>query len=186
MILHKMNGILVSTKPTLFLGSESLLDLFKPSFCFSICIAIHVSCPLYFHFLSDWMLSKSKFAFSATRTNNVNVYARQTLIFDKVHTNMGNIYNPIFGHLTVPVNGTYSVGVKIVAQSGKTLDMYLMKDTEQVHRFYFGDTSNGHYEANTVNLILKLTRGNVLYVQGRNNPDHVGLESAFSSVLLFT
>ena len=132
------------------------------------------------------MSSKSKYAFSATRTNNVNVYSRQTLIFDLVHTNIGNIYNPTFGHFTVPVNGTYSVSVTIVAQPGKSLNMYLMKDATEIQQIHFGDSSNNQYEAYTVTLVLILTRGEVLYVQGRSSPDHVGGRSAFSSVYLYT
>ena len=136
--------------------------------------------------ISDWVSSKLKYSFTATRSSAVNIYNQQTLIFNNVHSNVGNIYNPTFGHFAVPVNGTYLIGVTIVAQAGKYLNIFLMKDKTQVHQFYFGDSSNGYPEADYVSLVLELAKGDVLYVQGRNNPDYVHGGSTFSGVLLYT
>ena len=64
--------------------------------------------------------------------------------------------------------------------------MFLMKDTTEVHNFNFGDTSNGNYEAESVNLVLELAKGDVLYVQGRGSPDYVAAASTFSGVYLYS
>ena len=83
------------------------------------------------------------------------------------------------------MNGTYLIGVTLVADPGDTLNMYLMKNTTQVRRFYFGDTSNGQREAESVSLVLELAKNDVLYVQGRGNPDYVEQDSTFTGVFLY-
>ena len=145
-----------------------------------------VICSSIFFVISDWMSSKSKYTFSATRSGGVYIYSRQTLIFDQVHNNIGNTYNPTFGHFTVPVNGTYLIGITLVTYTGVNLSMYLMKDTTQVYHFYFGDNNNGYREAESVNLALTLSKGDVLYVQGRGSPDKVEAGSTFTGVFLHT
>ena len=136
--------------------------------------------------ISDWMSSKTEYSFTATRSGSVSIYSGQTLVFDKVQNNVGDIYNNIFGHFTVPVNGTYLIGVTILAQASNHVHPYLKKDTQTIHTFHFGDSSNGYPEADTVILTLKLIKGDVLYVQGGYNPDNIYGGSSFSGVLLYT
>ena len=120
-------------------------------------------------------------------SNNVNIYPKQTLIFDNVLHNVGGAYNPTFGHFTVPVDGVYFISITITVQHTKVVDLYLMKNTTEVYRIMAGDAKTNYYEIGSASLVLDLLKGDVMYVQGRRSPDHIQGDkmSSFSAVLLY-
>ena len=142
--------------------------------------------PLY-TFVSGWMTSSKGISFTAELSASVSIYPKQTLIFDSVLNNDADVYNPTFGHFTVPIDGTYLISVTIAVQHTKVADVYLMNNTTEVYRILAGDANTNWYEVGSVTLVLKLVKGNVLYVQGRRSPDYIqgGHMSSFSGVLLY-
>lgn len=141
-----------------------------------------------FHMQRDrgWLTSKSGVSFTAVRSANVNIYPKQTLIFDEVLSNVGDVYNPTFGHFTAPVDGVYLISVSIAVQHQKLADVYLMNNTTEVYRFLAGDATSNWYEVGSATLNLELAKGDVLYIQGRRSPDYIlGTKmTSFSGVLL--
>lgn len=71
-------------------------------------------------------------AFHARLTNHVSLGHAQTVIFDKVITNIGNSYNQHSGHFTAPYNGTYDFASTFVAYSTGTLHLQIIKNNNVI------------------------------------------------------
>ena len=134
------------------------------------------------------MSSKSGVSFSAMLSSNAQIYPKQTLVFDQVLNNVANVYNPTFGHFTVPFDGVYLISICIAVQHQKVADVYLMNNTTEVYRILAGDANSNFYEVGSATLMLDLDKGDVLHVQGRRSPDYIQGDkmSSFSGALLHT
>ena len=86
-------------------------------------------------------------------------------MFDKVWTNVGNGYNPNTGKFTAPKSGLYQISGTIMSVAGKLLYVYLFKNDKQTVSLFAGLGNN----TGTVNIVLKLQKGETVYMKHHNN-----------------
>jgi hypothetical protein len=106
-------------------------------------------------------------AFSASRSKSQSLGPGEILLFDKVWTNIGNGYNPNTGKFTAPQSGLYQISGTVMSVPGKTLHAYLFKNDKQTVSAY---ASIGHNSmtSGTVNMVLKLQKGDTVYMKHQN------------------
>ncbi|KAF1384036.1 hypothetical protein PFLUV_G00138060 [Perca fluviatilis] len=107
-----------------------------------------------------------------------------TLIYEYVHTNIGNAYNPNTGAFTAPVRGAYHFELHFFAQGDGTYGSggWLVKNSEDVLGAYEYQDAGVMSFSNGVELLLEL--GDVVFVRLRPN-SKVGFPTTFSGHLLF-
>ena len=85
-------------------------------------------------------------------------------MFDKVWTNVGNGYNPNTGKFTAPKSGLYQISGTVMSSAGKLLYVYLFKNEKQTVILFSGLG----YATGTVNIVLKLQKGETVYMKHHN------------------
>ena len=100
--------------------------------------------------------------------------------------NVADIYNPTFGHFTVPIGGVYLISVNIAVQHKKLANVYIMNNTTEIYSILVGGPTANAYEVGSATLTLNLDKGDVLHIQGRRSPDYIrgNRMSSFSGALL--
>jgi hypothetical protein len=112
-------------------------------------------------------------AFSASRSQSKSLGPGEIILFDKVWTNVGNGYNPNTGKFTAPKGGLYQISGTVMSASGKVLHVYLSKNDKQTVSLYSG---NGHVTG-TVNIVLKLQKGETVYMKHHNKTQTIYSDS---------
>jgi hypothetical protein len=112
-------------------------------------------------------LQERNTCFSASRSKSKSLGPGEILLFDKVWTNIGNGYNPNTGKFTAPQSGLYQISGTVMSVPGKTLHAYLFKNDKQTVSAY---ASIGHNSmtSGTVNMVLKLQKGDTVYMKHQN------------------
>jgi hypothetical protein len=90
-------------------------------------------------------------------------------LFDKVWTNVGNGYNPNTGKFTAPKSGLYQISGTVTSESGKYLHVYLFKNEKQTVILFSGLG----YATGTVNIVLKLQKGETVYMKHHNSTETI-------------
>ena len=85
-------------------------------------------------------------------------------MFDKVWTNVGNSYNPNTGKFTASKSGLYQISGTVMSSAGKSLAVYLFKNDKQTVSLHTGSG----YDTGTVNIVLKLQKGETVYMKNHN------------------
>ena len=105
-------------------------------------------------------------------------------MFDKVWTNVGNGYNPNTGKFTAPKSGLYQISGTVMSRPGKVLHVYLFKNDKQTLSLYSGTG----YATGTVNIVLKLQKGETVYMKHYNSTQTIysdsGAYCVFSGFLI--
>jgi hypothetical protein len=104
-------------------------------------------------------------AFSASRSKSKSLGPGEIILFDKVWTNVGNGYNPNTGKFTAPKSGLYQISGTVMSTSGKNVAVYLFKNDKQTVSLYTGSG----YATATVNIVLKLQKGETVYMKNHNS-----------------
>ena len=113
-------------------------------------------------------------AFSASRSKSKSLGPGEIVLFDKVWTNVGNGYNPNTGKFTAPKGGLYQISGTVMSARGKHLHVYLFKNDTRTVCLY---TGSGH-ATGTVNIVLKLQKGETVYMKHHNNTQTIYSDSS--------
>ena len=112
-------------------------------------------------------LDKTVAFYAWNSANPVHVLAHGTLILNHAGTNIGDAYNTLTGVFTVPVSGLYYFQTTFLS--------YRLGAGHQVHSSIYvdnktmaagiSDTQHGHYDQTTINTIVHVHAGQVVYVR---------------------
>ena len=94
-------------------------------------------------------------------------------MFDKVWTNVGNGYNPNAGKFTAPKSGLYQISGTVMSATGKKLHVYLFKNDKQTVSLYSGTGP----ATGAVNIVLKLQKGETVYMKHKNSTQTIYSDS---------
>ena len=108
-------------------------------------------------------------AFSASRSQSKSLGPGEIILFDHVWTNVGNGYNPNTGKFTAPKSGLYQISGTVMSAHGKYLNVYLFKNDKQTVSLFAGLGNN----TGTVNIVLKLQKGETVYMKHHNNTETI-------------
>ncbi|XP_052766201.1 uncharacterized protein LOC128221143 [Mya arenaria] len=125
--------------------------------------------------------TKHKIIFRATLSaQSLALTAGKTAVFDTVHANFGNAYNPINGIFTPPLNGTYVFQFSMGNPTGKPGRLFLKKNAEFIDYVIAGHTSGWNIAGKTAFLYLEV--GDIVYVEGTGHiAGTYGVDSIHSS-----
>lgn len=115
-----------------------------------------------------------------------NLGLNQPVIFDNVHTNVGNAYSRDTGVFTAPVNGTYYFISTIMCHPGDFLEAEMVHNGNHVVFLYAYDSG---FEQGVNGAVLVLSQGDHVWIRiAHEDADKVyGRDwSAFSGFLLFS
>ncbi|CAC5380237.1 C1QL [Mytilus coruscus] len=107
-------------------------------------------------------------AFSTALQKTLTIDAQQTLVFDKVLTNVGNGYDLQSGKFTAPVKGLYLI-------TATALNFYHVSPTLEIVQNnislvdLFLDGSGHQNSAMTQTLILMLNKGDLVWVRSKTD-----------------
>ena len=85
-----------------------------------------------------------------------------TLIFDEVVTNVGNVYDKNQGFFTAPVNGLYSLSASIMSLLNAKLHCANLKNGMNVANLYGGLND---YQADTATIVLELQASDRVWIK---------------------
>ena len=129
----------------------------------------------YLWFVTDCSGYKNEIpAFSASRSKSKSFGPGEIILFDKVWTNVGNGYNPNTGKFTAPKSGLYQISGTVMSSAGKSLAVYLCKNDKQTVSLHTGSG----YGTGTVNIVLKLQKGETVYMKNHNSTKTIYSDSS--------
>ncbi|XP_053398405.1 heavy metal-binding protein HIP-like [Mercenaria mercenaria] len=106
-------------------------------------------------------------AFSASLTNHVtNLGNSQTIVFDNVFTNNGNVYSSMTGVFTAPHNGTYYFSATVMSHYGQYLESEICLNGNSLVFMYSYDSV---YVQGTNSIVLVLKEGDMVWVRHHGN-----------------
>lgn len=128
-----------------------------------------------------------KVAFSALKTLNTPLKPKQAVRFDSVITNVNRNYEPRSGKFTCQVPGLYYFSYH--ASSRGNLCVNLVRGREQPQKVVtFCDYAQNTFQVTMGGVVLKLDRGEMVYLEATDKNSMLGMEGAnsiFSGFLLF-
>lgn len=122
-------------------------------------------------------------AFTARLSNDTELAAIETVVFDNILLNSGNAYNERNGQFTAPVAGTYQFAVSLT-NFGKESHFAVQKNgNDALSRLYI--KSGLTYSTSSV-VIAHLDAGDIVHVQSQYFPTNLrqGKYSVFSGFLI--
>lgn len=90
--------------------------------------------------------------------------------FDKVWTNNGNGYDPSSGVFTAPMAGLYHFAAVVMTEDGKNLYVRLFQNNTKITSSY---TTDKGYKAGTFDVVLKLEKGEKIYIKSGHNSQSI-------------
>ena len=101
-----------------------------------------------------------------------NLGAGQTIIFDKVITNIGNAYDNITGVFTAPVKGVYIFDMALMTDPGDHQYLELVQNGQNI-LFNYGHALGGnHLVSSTRTVSVELSKGTKVWIRTQNTPTH--------------
>lgn len=101
-----------------------------------------------------------------------NLGAGQTIIFDKVITNIGNAYDNITGVFTAPVKGVYIFDMALMTDPGDHQYLELVQNGQNI-LFNYGHALGGnHLVSSTRTVSVELSKGTKVWMRTQNTPTH--------------
>ena len=109
-------------------------------------------------------MQSPKIGFTAILTHDVsNLGDNQVIIFDTVHTNVGNDYNPHTGAFTCRRPGLYVFYVHTLAEPGKHLETTISKNLNSMAYTYAFDKE--HFASGSIMAVMDLQKGDTVLVR---------------------
>ncbi|XP_076113593.1 complement C1q-like protein 3 [Mytilus galloprovincialis] len=128
---------------------------------------------------------KNPVAFYAGLTKHTSLSGSQTIVYDKIYTNLGQAYDPNNGNFRAPVNGIYYFSCSLLSYSG-SFHFILMKNNDRLGKGY-GDEGS---DSGSVTGTVILSKGDVMSVQhhpgGGSQKVHGDEYSTFTGYLITT
>ena len=109
----------------------------------------------------------------------------QTLVFDKILTNIGGFYHATTGIFTAPQDGIYVFHVSLMTLPGKDMYLYINKDGQNIDDVYSDGRNDISTESVSETWILSLEEGSEVWIAAFRPGDvHGWCHSQFSGFLL--
>ncbi|XP_052105938.1 complement C1q subcomponent subunit A-like isoform X2 [Mytilus californianus] len=112
-------------------------------------------------------------AFTASLSATKSIGSGAVVKFDKVWTNEGKGYDPNSGIFTAPRKGFYQISATTMSPNGKYFYSYLMKNNEKNVGVYTGKG----FHTGSANIVLKLKKGDRVYIKHRSNTEEIYSDS---------
>lgn len=91
-----------------------------------------------------------------------NLGLHQTIVFEQVHTNIGDAYAPDSGIFSAPTDGIYFFTSSIMCHSGDFLEAEMVHNGNHVVYMYASDEN---YEQGTNSAVLALQEGDHVWIR---------------------
>ncbi|XP_060591225.1 uncharacterized protein LOC132746164 [Ruditapes philippinarum] len=117
-----------------------------------------------------------------------NLGEHQSIIFDRVITNIGNAYRPHTGIFNVPVKGAYAITLTMTVEPNKLQRLELVVDGGSTYYISAGQADARDYTSTTKQWILELHTASEVWVRkvGAAYTDlHGNMDTIISGYLLF-
>ena len=111
-----------------------------------------------------------------------NLGDNQVIVFDWVHTNVGNDYNPQTGVFTCRVPGLYVFYVHTLAEPGKHLETTISKNLHIMAYTYAFDKE--YFSSGSNMAVMDLQKGDTVLIRSHGDQhDHVGsvIDASYTS-----
>ncbi|XP_062578978.1 complement C1q-like protein 3, partial [Saccostrea cucullata] len=128
---------------------------------------------------------KHHVAFTATLTGDRSIGHHQVVKYDRVLTNIGRAYNPWTGHFRARYSGIYLISCTAMSERGYESYMEIVKNHHVLTTLF---SNSGTYPMSSQTLVLRLRRGDRIWVWGRESHQVLNDNSnfnVFSGVLLY-
>ena len=102
--------------------------------------------------------------FHAQLTKDITLGSAQTVIFDKVVTNIGNVYNPHTGHFTAPYDGAYYFASTFLEKGNGYLHLQMIRNSDEISRGHAPSLTSAA-GAGSMNAFVLLKKGDVVFVR---------------------
>ncbi|KAK3583649.1 hypothetical protein CHS0354_021386 [Potamilus streckersoni] len=115
----------------------------------------------------------------------VNLGIHQTIVFDKIVTNIGGGYHHSTGIFIAPISGVYVFHVTAMSTPGKNQFLMLTKDGAGIQLLYTEAITN--YESASITVPLELGKGSEVWVQTETGMGtiHGYTQTIFTGFLLY-
>ncbi|XP_062569909.1 multimerin-2-like isoform X2 [Saccostrea cucullata] len=100
--------------------------------------------------------------FTAILSQNVELGAGQTVVFNKTLLNVGNAYHETYGHFRAPVSGLYQFSVSLLNNKKETKFEIVRNGNQNLAKLY---TQAGTYSASAKTIAVRLELDDVLFVR---------------------
>ncbi|XP_063437350.1 complement C1q tumor necrosis factor-related protein 3-like [Mytilus trossulus] len=109
-------------------------------------------------------ISSTEVAFHARLKPYVTLGSSQTVVFDKVITNIGQAYNPHTGHFTAPNDGIYFFACTFLRPHTATqLHLQMVQNSTEISRGHAA--TGGGSQAGSMNAVVYMHTGDVVNVR---------------------
>jgi hypothetical protein len=133
----------------------------------SVCLHVQIVHQLNRFLFSGQVSIQTHIAFTAgvSVDNLHNFGIHQTIIFDRVITNIGNAYHPHTGIFNVPVKGAYAITLTMTVEPDKVQWLELVVDGGSTYYISAGQADARDYASTTKQWILELQSGSEVWVR---------------------
>ena len=100
-----------------------------------------------------------------------NLGAGQTILFDKVITNVGNAYDNMTGIFTAPVRAVYVFEMTLMTDPGKYQYLELVQNGQHI-LFNYGQGAAGQLDSTSRTVTVELAKGAKVWIRTRNTASH--------------
>ncbi|KAL4230592.1 hypothetical protein ACF0H5_010969 [Mactra antiquata] len=117
--------------------------------------------------------SEGTIAFTAVLNHEVtNMGVDQNIVFDLVHTNIGNAYNPHHGTFVAPVTGVYVIHTTIFTRYNNIAWCEIVVNGAS-KAGVFVKAASGQHNSGSQMLVLRLSQGDDVAVQNIQKTDYI-------------
>ena len=99
-----------------------------------------------------------------------NLGAGQTIVFDKVITNVGNAYDNMTGIFTAPVRAVYVFEMTLMTDPGKNQFLELVQNGQHII-WNYGQAAN-QLDSSSRTVTVELAKGAKVWIRTKNNASH--------------
>ncbi|KAI0212314.1 Caprin-2, partial [Lamellibrachia satsuma] len=125
-----------------------------------------------------------KVAFSVARSLKLGPLIKDSVVlFDNVITNVGNSFDEHTSHFVCRVNGTYLFATHVLSQNNKDVYAWIMLNNK--HKLPLHGDGRAGYATGSQTVILRLIKGDRVWLQLRKDSALLNDFSTFSGYLLF-
>ncbi|XP_076460182.1 caprin-2-like [Babylonia areolata] len=126
----------------------------------------------------------ARVAFTVSRSEPLGPVVQKTpVIFDTIHTNLGDSFDVYSSHFVCKVNGTYIFIVHALSAENQTAYGWIMLNND--HQLAFHGDAQARHGTGSNTLILRLKRDDHVWVQLNEKSSLLNHFSSFSGHILF-
>lgn len=131
-------------------------------------------------------------AFSVILDHEATLGPLQVVKYNKILTNVGNVYDPRHGHANIPIKGIYLVAVSSMNHVNEDMHVELVRNGDIQGSMY--TPAGQSLESMSQTLVLSLEKSDLVWVRVHNSNaltghrlygTSAGFYNSFSAILLF-